>query len=191
MMIAWIFFMAIVVVIVIILALPLEIQISGNVNHKEFAIESQLYILGILFYRYTKKIEYKEEKATTTRNLLPMKRFVTVIEYFFKRAFITRWQWNIDLGLDDAALTGAMVGFAYIITGIINNFLMSKIRFQTTPNIVVIPHFQEFIWQMDLHCIVKSRLGKAIYAAIRILILLQRRDTHGGTSNPVPNVHHT
>lgn len=190
-MIAWIFYMAIVVVIVIILTLPLEIQISGNVNHKEFAIESQLHILGIHFYRYTKKIEYKNEKMTTRRNSLPMMRYVAVIEYFFKRAVITRWQWNIDLGLDDAALTGVMVGLVYIITGIINNFLMSKIRFQTTPNIVVTPHFQGFIGQMDLHCIVKSRLGKAIYAAIRILILLQRRDTHGGTSNPVPNVHHT
>ena len=120
-----------------------------------------------------------------------MMRYVAVIKYFFKRAVITRWQWNIDLGLEDAALTGVMVGMAYIITGIINNFLMSQIRFQTTPNIVVTPHFQAFTGQMDLHCIVKSRLGKAIYAAIRILILLQRRDTHGGTSNPVPNVHHT
>ncbi len=190
-MIAWILYMTIVVVIVIILTLPLEIQISGNVNEKEFAIESQLHILGILLYRYTKKIKFKKEKVTTSRNSLPMMRYVAVIKYFFKRAVITRWQWNIDLGLEDAALTGVMVGMAYIITGIINNFLMSQIRFQTTPNIVVTPHFQEFTGQMDLHCIVKSRLGKAIYAAIRILILLQRRDTHGGTSNPVPNVHHT
>ena len=192
--------LAIAVAIVVLLSLPISMRIHLNADNKAIDVKAQLYITGILLFRYRKKNDFQptsnEEKlndslkSSRLHQSTPFFHLLPIIDDVLRLLTIKKWSWNIELGVDDAALTGILTGLAYGLAGIINHFLLTKIRFLSLPTSTVTPHFNEPIMHADLHCIVKSRLGKAIYAAIRIFILLHRRGAHGGSSNPIADVHH-
>lgn len=192
--------LAIVAVIVVLLSLPITVKIHLNADNKAIDVNIHLYVTGILLFRYRKKNDFQhassEEKPNYPKKSSRLHQsaflfhLLPIIDDVLRLLTIKKWNWNIELGVDDAALTGILTGLVYGLAGIVNHFLLTKIRFLSLPTSTVTPHFNEPIMHADLHCIVKSRLGKAIYAAIRIFILLHRRGAHGGSSNPIADVHH-
>ena len=196
----WVMVLTIVILIAIFLSLPITMKIYLNADNKAIDVKIHLYVTGILLFRYRKKNEFQQsphheipdpsQKHSRPQQSSPFFHLLPIIDHLLRLLTIKKWNWNIELGVDDAALTGILTGFVYGLAGILNQYLLTKIRFLSLPTTIVTPHFNELTMRANLHCIVKSRLGKAIYAAIRIFILLHRRGAHGGSSNPIADVHH-
>ncbi len=199
-MTTWMIVIAIVVAIVALLSVPLTISIRVDADHKGFEFNSRVHVMGILLFRKQIQSSFSKHRLDDKSDLPPNStkvnpspvffRLLPVIDDVLNLLTIKKWVWNLEVGVGDAALTGWMVGFLYALTGIFTSFLYTKIRFQSLPMTTVIPCFHQSVLRTDLYCIVKSRLGKAIYAAIRIFLSMQRRGAHGGSSNPVADVHH-
>ena len=175
--------------------LPLTVKVSGQADEEGVRIATRLHLLGILVFHHTYRYDWQHssDRHITQPRVPPRARFLVsyqMLASIMKISTIAEWDLQLDVGFEDAALTGWITGIAYLAAGIVNRWLIGKVRFQSAPSTVVTPHFNQLIGRLSLRCIVKSRLGKATYAAIRLLILLRRRDAHGRPSNSVPDVHH-
>ncbi len=201
--------MAAMVVVVLILALlvvlfmlPLAISVKGQADEHGVQVVTRFYLLGILAYRKSYAYEWQRVFARASHSSAKKAKSVTALrahvlesfglfDSFLQTATITKWEWRIDMGLSDAALTGMAVGVGYALAAQVDRWLAEKIRFRSRPLTVVTPHYHEPVLHIDANCILKSRLGKATHAALRLLIVLRRRGKRGKPSDPVSNVHHT
>ncbi len=77
--------------------------------------------------------------------------------------------WKTTFGFSDAAITGILAGFFWMIKGVILNRLKNRTILTSQPVINVIPVFEHVTFEIDFRCIFSVRIGNVISAAISIL----------------------
>lgn len=198
----WIIILVAVLLVLLILT-SVVIKINCTLDINGCRLESQIRVGGILFFRFDHNFPFSNVKTKETPPAHPKKlksgdNTIILLSYFWQRskqllsAFsVQKFRWKTRIGTGDAALTGVLVGVSYALFGVIAKIMESRLTFLQPPELQVIPDFQENQLQMDLDCIVKTRLGQAIYAVARVVILLQRGKMRGKSSNSIADVHHT
>ncbi|WP_207642570.1 DUF2953 domain-containing protein [Inediibacterium massiliense] len=99
-----------------------------------------------------------------------------VIEYLRTKIVMDDFFLKIEFGIGDAAVTGIISGFFWMIEGQIFTFIKENINCKEM-NIKVCPNFNQQIFKMNLNCIISMKIGYIIIATIKILytFLIKRR----------------
>ncbi|GGE10959.1 hypothetical protein GCM10011571_10340 [Marinithermofilum abyssi] len=93
-----------------------------------------------------------------------------IIRRFLSRVTCERLTWTTRLGTGDAADTGVLTGIAWGVKSTLVGVAGSYIRWKTKPDLQVTPHFTDRVWQTELDCIIRFRIGHAMLALICLLV---------------------
>ncbi|WP_129596209.1 DUF2953 domain-containing protein [Anaerophilus nitritogenes] len=99
-----------------------------------------------------------------------------VIKYLNKKIVIDDFFLEIKFGIGDAAVTGMVAGFLWMIEGQIFTLIKENMNCKEM-NIKVCPNFNQQIFKMNLDCIISIKIGYIIIAALKIFytFLIKRR----------------
>lgn len=117
---------------------------------------------------------------------------LTDIKRYLSTVRVTELCWTTELGVGDASKTAVLCGLAWTFKGMIIGILADQIDFQREPEIDIRPKFSTVVCTTDARCILKSSLGKAMFAGWRLYRLLRSRkarDAHAaaGSSHSIPD----
>ena len=87
--------------------------------------------------------------------------------------------WTTDIGIKDAAVTGMLSGFLWIIKGHLISFLNNNVVCRNM-SLAINPFFNKDIIRMHLDCIIGIKIGYIITASIKTAFLII---TKGGEAN--------
>lgn len=95
--------------------------------------------------------------------------FQPILRNFTRHVFCERLEWSTVLGIGEAAGTGTLTGLVYSIKSMIVGMFSHYISLRTIPRISVNPAWNNTIIRTQFHCILRFRVGHAIWAGIRLL----------------------
>ncbi|SHJ64963.1 Protein of unknown function [Anaerobranca californiensis DSM 14826] len=90
-----------------------------------------------------------------------------------KRGFkLTKFDLELEYGVEDAALTGILYGFIWQgISGLI--FVLNKgVKFNCKPNVKIYPDFNRNLFKTELNCIFRTRVGYIIITSMFFLTMI-------------------
>lgn len=97
-------------------------------------------------------------------------RYNSALYYLFRFIRCRRFYWRTEVGLNDAAYTGIMVGILWAVKSFLYNNFRSKIRIITEkPAISVVPDYFNKKLALDFSCIFDIRLGHIIIAGLNFV----------------------
>jgi energy-coupling factor transporter transmembrane protein EcfT len=92
-----------------------------------------------------------------------------IVEKFFRKVTVKKFEWHTMFGAGDAAHTGVLIGAIWALKGGILGILSKYLRLTNFPELSVTPHFQFTIIQTSLSCIFQFRIGHAILAGLKLI----------------------
>lgn len=95
--------------------------------------------------------------------------FHTIVRKFMKKTSIDDFHWTTKIGTGDAALTGSASGVIWGIKGNALGIITNYMKLKTTPEIEVLPDFQQMMLKTTFKCMVSFRLGHAMLAGLKVL----------------------
>lgn len=97
-------------------------------------------------------------------------RYNSVLHYLFRFVRCRRFYWRTEIGLNDAAYTGIMVGILWGVKSFLYKNFRSKIGFMSErPAIEVVPDYFNNKLALDLSCIFDIRIGHIIIAGLNFV----------------------
>lgn len=126
------------------------------------------------------------EKAVSTSDvaglftkLRPMLDFARaskrILKRLFRHVYVHELQLEANLGLSDAAVTGATIGFLYTVIETLLGYTTRLWKYRTTPEVEIRPVFNQTLFHIKTQSIMRVRLGYAITASIRLFLAWRRR----------------
>ena len=100
----------------------------------------------------------------------------TIFDLLISRLRICQLNWTTEAGTGEAAKTGMASGALWAVKGILIGFITEKGNVYQKPNIQVIPNYQRRIIQSQMDCIVSIRVGKAMYAFLKLMRLVSSKE---------------
>ena len=101
--------------------------------------------------------------------------FHRIVRSFLKHISVQKFEWRSNLGVSDASYTGFVTGVAWTIKGSIVGLIGNYMKLHQKPIIMINPHFQTFVSQTDLQCMISFRVGYAMKAGLLIVKHWKRR----------------
>ncbi|MGO4888721.1 DUF2953 domain-containing protein [Anaerobacillus sp. MEB173] len=98
-----------------------------------------------------------------------------IMRHFLKNISVTKFEWQTQLGIGDAAHTGVLAGIAWGIKGTAIGIVSHLMLLKTKPKIAVQPAYQSKQSFTRLRCMFSFRIGHAIGAGIKIARHWKRR----------------
>lgn len=92
-----------------------------------------------------------------------------IIRMFLKKVSVKNLEWHSVVGLGDAAHTGMIIGALWTAKGSLIGLVSHYILLKEMPKIIITPHFQQFVSQTHLTCIIQFRVGHAILAGVKLV----------------------
>ena len=86
-----------------------------------------------------------------------------------KHVKCTMLQWHTKIGRTEAHITAIAVGAVWAIKAPLVGWITQLINLQTTPDLVVQPKYNNNFFSTEALCIVKIRLGYAMFAGILLI----------------------
>lgn len=97
-------------------------------------------------------------------------QYNSALHYFFRFVRCLRFHWRTEVGLDDAAYTGIVVGIIWGVKSFLYKNFRSKIGFMSErPAIEVVPDFFHKRLALDFNCIFDIRIGHIIIAGLNFV----------------------
>lgn len=128
----------------------------------------------------TNKLKMYFDKMMTPREMKNSLSFLKnglhykkAFAYLISKTKVRSLRFNLTFGVGDAALTGMLVGFSWIILGSILSLLFAYVN-TTAERITVNPSFDKTTFRLELGCIIHVKLGHIIITGIRMLILYRQ-----------------
>lgn len=90
------------------------------------------------------------------------------IHYLMDHVKLDKFQWETELGLEDAAVTAISTGFCWMIKGSVFTFISRRCPPEEIC-INVSPYYGGFKFETSFNCIITIKLGHIIIAALKIL----------------------
>lgn len=87
------------------------------------------------------------------------------------RVDVSVFELNIGIGVGDPVATGCLVGVIWSVVGVLTGSIGSLVRFTAVPSLAVNPDFQNLAFHLNGRCIGRLRVGYAILAAVRMLVI--------------------
>jgi len=92
------------------------------------------------------------------------------IKQTLNRVHMTHWSWSTRIGVGDAAYTAVLIGWVWSIKSTIIGYLSYQIHFEQTPNLQVIPVWEdEMAFQTELDWKLKIRITAVLIAGFTLL----------------------
>ncbi|WP_181832956.1 DUF2953 domain-containing protein [Bacillus taeanensis] len=95
--------------------------------------------------------------------------FHKIVRSFLKHVSITKFEWKSVVGVNDAALTGMVIGVAWSIKGSLIGLVSTYMNLKAKPQIEVHPAFQTAVSQTRFVCMFSFRIGHAIGAGLKVV----------------------
>ncbi|HEX3014879.1 MAG TPA: DUF2953 domain-containing protein [Desulfobacteria bacterium] len=113
-------------------------------------------------------------KGLLRRTIGLMPRLLEAKRRFYKGISCTELQWKIEVGLENAAETGMVVGGVWNLIGYYLGKLHNTINFKVKhPVIEVYPCFQTRKVNVEINCIFKLRTAHLIFAGFKALKIIK------------------
>jgi hypothetical protein len=112
--------------------------------------------------------------AKGTNGLLVFKTIVSWLKRTLSRVHCVKLVWDSRIGLGDAAETAIVSGWLWGIKNTCLGYVFKYMDLATKPIFSVQPDFNKTKFTTELDCIVKIRVGYAIFAAIVLIAKLLR-----------------
>lgn len=111
-------------------------------------------------------VTFEEMKKTVRKVKYYLKHYDSAIEYVFEKMKISDFLWITEFGIGNAAVTGLLSGILWsvksqLITIMRNNITCNKVTLN------VIPKFNKESFKTTIHCIISTKIGYIIIAAIK------------------------
>lgn len=154
---------AVIVVLIIFIPLPINITLKYDRN---------LFLFKIYNYKidFTKRKAKKEiDKAARKTNEFTMKKGQKIMRLLGESKFKPSLNFNLEFqyGLDDAAQTAITYGLLWNALPILYN--LASVIFKVKKfDMNIVPHFNEELLKLDLHCIIFASIAKTIYIGVLI-----------------------
>lgn len=123
--------------------------------------------------KYFNKMMTPREMKNSLSFLKDGLRYKKAFAYLVSKTKVRGFRFNLTFGVGDAALTGILIGFSWIILGSILSLLFTYVN-MTAERITVNPTFDKAAFKLELGCIIHVKLGHIISTGIRMLILYRR-----------------
>lgn len=98
-----------------------------------------------------------------------------ILKRLAKHLHILKFHFDAALGVEDATFTGVAVGTAHMVMQTLVGWMSWRCRFHSRPKIQVEPVYQGMAFDVQFESIIHVRLGYAISAARKLLIVWKRR----------------
>ena len=112
--------------------------------------------------------------AKRTNGLLVFKTIVSWLKRTLSRVHCVKLTWDSHIGLGDAADTAFVTGLMWGMKSTCLGYLFNFMDMATKPIFSVHPEFNQTKFTTEIDCIVKIRVGYAIFAAIVLIAKLLR-----------------
>jgi hypothetical protein len=98
-----------------------------------------------------------------------------IIKKLLKGIRLEQLEWKSAIGTGDAAQTGTLAGISWGVKSNIIGLISNYLTLRAIPRIHIEPLFQEKKLETELKCMIRFRIGYAIFAGIRIVLNLRKR----------------
>lgn len=77
--------------------------------------------------------------------------------------------WHTHLGVKDADVTGVVTGMVWIAKGIMIACIDRVSHLQCTPDISIVPYFQQTVIESEVKCMISIKVGNAMFRAFQLI----------------------
>lgn len=180
------------VIFLILILLLSRITITCNITYTQseqsFSITVSLY--RIRLYKKKEEITVEDEDVHTGRRDINLDSFQgdlreaihllsklnSIANYILKNTYFHKLKWLTAGGTGDASSTGIATGGVWSIKGIFIGMIAEKSNLKCKPVIHVTPHFQQQHFLSTFDCMVSLKLGKAMYALLKVMQIFSRKE---------------
>jgi hypothetical protein len=92
-----------------------------------------------------------------------------IVRQFFKKVAVEYLEWHTVVGVGDAAYTGIIAGAFWTVKGSLLGLLSNYMKLKQLPVVTITPSFQGTISQTSFKCMIRFRIGHAIFAGIKLI----------------------
>lgn len=85
---------------------------------------------------------------------------------------LEKFEWEIEYGVDDAALTGMLYGFIWQGISVMLAILGKAVNIKSRPKIKIYPEFNRNIFKTEMNCIFRLRVGYIIIISMFFLTMV-------------------
>ncbi|SES62226.1 DUF2953 domain-containing protein [Anaerobranca gottschalkii] len=144
------------------------LKIEGEVERdkgKPFIDKEKNFILS--FSEFLSFLNYIIEKKKEISKLL------TKVTKITKRGLkLTKFDLELEYGVEDAALTGVLYGFIWQGISVLIFLLNKTVKINCQPNIKIYPDFNRNLFKTELNCIFRTRVGYIIITSMFFLTMV-------------------
>lgn len=97
--------------------------------------------------------------------------FIKMLKAFKKGLIISKNDICLEVGLNDNALTGTLIGLLYATLWSLFGIARSSLDIDST-NIKINPNFNRLIFELEILCIIKMRIGNIICVGLYFCVIL-------------------
>ncbi|KAB3532536.1 DUF2953 domain-containing protein [Alkaliphilus pronyensis] len=152
--------------------IPLVELISGDRLYSFIELNSKLEVANSDVVKKPSEsfFNYNEMKLIYNKAKKIYEKYIVVKKYIFKRIKIVNFNWETELGTDDAAITGFATGLAWVFKANAINYLKRNF-FLNDFNINITPAYGIEKLDTSLDCIIKLKIGYIIIVGFKIIII--------------------
>lgn len=180
------------VVLIIILFIYSQITISSIITYTP---NEQFCLITFSIYRirlYKKKmnitlenrdakevikdVDFDSFQEIVREGLQLLRKVNPIINSMLQNTHVHKLKWQTSGGTGDASTTGIATGGVWAIKGVVIGIIAEKSNMKCKPIIQVNPHFQYKHFLSTFDCMISLRLGKAMYALLKMTRVLARKE---------------
>lgn len=141
-----------------------ELEAEVEKSHKEPFIEQKINISMEIILKILSKI--MEKRKDILRNI---NKFSKITRRIIR---LEKFYWEIEYGVDDAALTGMLYGFIWQGVSVVLAILGRVVSIRSRPKIKIYPEFNRYIFKTEINCIFRLRVGYIIIISMFFLTMV-------------------
>nr|WP_247739331.1 DUF2953 domain-containing protein [Bacillus sp. 165] len=100
-----------------------------------------------------------------------------MLKAFLRKVKIKQWQWDSQLGTEDAAATGVLIGFAWSLKGAAVGIVTRYMKLKAQPQLQIQPVFQGNIMTTHLECSISFRVFQGVLAGWKIFRYMRKKQS--------------
>lgn len=178
----WVIGLTLVLMLLVIwITLKLRLYITCEVFYKcpnALTYQLKLYIFNINIYKKEGNMESEEDFWTLLDKHSPKEMAQKIDEFknyihdyqkillFLHHLSIHELTWSTTIGMKEASSTGVFSGLLWTVKGVMLGKISELSHFIAKPVLNVIPHYQSFKLDTNIHCMASIRVGQAIKAIL-------------------------
>ena len=179
---------AIILMLIVILLSKVYIEWHYTYQQKQQVIHMKIWLYHVRLFK--KEINLSGKQADNLLDHLSVDNFIdkikglihviqsfrSIVHLLLSKTDIHALTWTTHIGTGDAATTGMTSGALWGVKGVLGGLIIEKGRLCSKPDIRIIPHYERGCLHSDLDCMVSIRVGQAIHAFLKLMMLLSNKE---------------